>query len=266
MHAQFPGPPRSASHVRFTQALPVGEGMAFLGHYDQDDVELRVLNLLFDDGRDIRLPLDRGDVDLIRTPHPARDLHAGSSLPAGRGFVIRVPARALRGMQPMLSLNDQIAELERVPLGDVAKFITQPALLAAYGHALDALAKRHGDKALARALSEPLAQQAGQRVTAMLGAVDETWLCGKHLLVIGRWHCEPGQLASVQLQAGANEGSAKAKVDVTAAIHSTPLAPRGARGSLLRATSSGFVLLRELASLAKADTLNLHVTTHGLGT
>lgn len=271
MQAQFPDSPRSASRVRFTQALPVGDGMAFLGHYDQDDLELRILNLLFDDGREIRLPLDRGDVDLIRTPHPARDLHADTPPPAGRGFVIRVPARALRGMQPMLSLNDQIAELERVPLGDVAKFITQPALLATYGHALAALATRHGDKTLARALSAPLAMQAEKRVAAMLGVVDETWRCGKHLLVFGRWHCEPNQLASVQLQSdkresGAKEIGAKATVDVTVAIHTTSLAPRGARGSLLRATSSGSVLLHELASLAKADTLNLHVATHGLGT
>jgi GT2 family glycosyltransferase len=258
MQALSQGSPRNASRFRFTQALPVGEGLAVLGHTD-DEHPLRVLNLLFDDGREIRLPLDRGDVDLVRTPHPARQ-QAGAPDATGRGFVIWVPARLLRGQQPMLSLNDQVAELERAPQGTAASIVTQAALLATYGTALGALARRHGDKALAQALSVPLAALVEQRAVAMLGAVDEAWRCDNLLLVIGRWHCEPSQLAALRLHAGAN-----AQVDVFAATHNIPLSARDGQGALLRATHTGFVLLQNLASLPAADTLSLHVATHSLG-
>lgn len=260
MHSPRTSPQVQPLRFAIAFALPLGRGVAYLGFTDQHAAAFSVFNLLFDDGGETRLGLTGGEAILIRTSPPGLHSTPASHTP-GQGFVIWVPARALQGKQPLITLNDQLTAVEKVPLVEPAHIFTHPDLLAAYGHALLSLATTQGDKRLLGALTAPLVGLARERSGELLGCVEQSWRIASWLLVIGRINCEPGVITTLRLKAGRSQA-----LDVSNQVQRIPLPRVDAQGNLLRSGATGFFLLLADTLLPRGSKPSLLVDTQASGT
>jgi len=233
-------------HVLTELALPVGKGLAVLGWVQQADTAPHSCTLLFDDGSDTRIDLQA----------PRHQLSCINAAPHGLAFSFWLPATLLRGQQPMLAFNDQLADLSPLPLGTLDALLQHPALMANHALAMLGLARRHGAVSVQRALQAAQQAQRDER-QQLLASLDQAWRIGDHVLLLGRAAVGPTQITSMD---------AAAKVPQRQRPLPVQLHCRAASGASTRAPASCvFGALIQVAALPAHTTLTLQLHTQTLG-
>jgi GT2 family glycosyltransferase len=208
---------------RLLAACKVGSGSALLGWAEDELNPLSVINCFHSDGHTENFVTGKGELPLIRTVKPeftasGLQIRHRDTISAGRGFAVMLPVPAERFGAAMLTLNNQVADLDRVRVLAPEAILAHEGYLSVYGHALLAFATEAGDRKLAGQLTTVLTRHAEQ-TQVPAGSLDQAWEVDGQLLLAGKIDCDQSQLRKVVLKTG------RTSLDLTGQLQ-TALVPR----------------------------------------
>ena len=191
---------------RFLAACRIGSGTVLLGWAEDELNPVSVINCFHSDGRSENFELGKGELPLIRTLKPdftssGLKIRHRDTITTGRGFAVLLPISPASFATAMFTLNNQVADLERVALQEAKTLLELEGYLSVYGHALHAFATEAADKAFLDLLLPLLLQQAENPVTPA-ASIDQVWQFEDQLLITGKIDCDQSQLKKIELRAG----------------------------------------------------------------
>jgi hypothetical protein len=205
--------------LKFLAACRIGSATALMGWAEDELNPVSVINCFHSDGHSQTFSTGKGDLPLIRTIKPeftasGLQVRHRDSISTGRGFAMLLPVPADRLAQAMLTLNNQVADLDRVRVMSADDRLAHEGYLSVYGHALLAFATETAAGDLAARLTAVLSRYA-ETSSEPAGSLDHAWLIGDQLLLAGKIDCDQSQLRKVELQIG------KQSLDITSHLQTT---------------------------------------------